>query len=32
MKDYTCGEENAAETLRFINGRMKKQREKYFKF
>ncbi len=32
MKDYTCGEEGAEETLRFISGRMKKQREKYFKF
>lgn len=32
MKDYTCGDEDAAETLRFISGRMKKQREKYFKF
>lgn len=32
MKDYACGEEGAEETLRFISGRMKKQREKYFKF
>ena len=32
MKDYVCGDENAAEILRAINGRMKKQREKYFKF
>lgn len=32
MKDYACGDEDAAETLRFISGRMKKQREKYFKF
>lgn len=32
MKDYACGEEGAEETLRFISGRMKRQREKYFKF
>ena len=32
MKDYACGDEDAAEALRFISGRMKKQREKYFKF
>ena len=32
MKDYACGEEGAEETLRFISGRMRKQREKYFKF
>lgn len=32
MKDYACGDEDAAATLRFISGRMKKQREKYFKF
>ena len=32
MKDYACGEEGAEETLHFISGRMKKQREKYFKF
>ncbi len=32
MKDYVCGDKNAEETLRFISGRMKKQREKYFKF
>lgn len=31
MKDYACGEEGAEETLRFISGRMRKQREKYFK-
>lgn len=32
MKDYVCGDESAAEVLRLINGRMKKQREKYFAF
>lgn len=32
MKDYACGDEDAAEALRFISGRMKKQREKYFMF
>ncbi len=32
MKDYVCGVEGAKETLEFINGRMKKQREKYFAF
>ena len=32
MKDYSCGDEYAEETLRFISGRMKRQREKYFKF
>ncbi len=32
MKDYACGDEDAEETLKFINGRMKKQREKYFSF
>ena len=32
MKDYVCGVEGAKETLEFISGRMKKQREKYFKF
>lgn len=32
MKDYACGDEDAGEHLRFISGRMKKQREKYFKF
>lgn len=32
MKDYTCGDEDAEKTLRFISGRMKKQREKYFSF
>lgn len=32
MKDYACGIGGAAEGLRFISGRMTKQREKYFKF
>ena len=32
MKDYACGVEGAKETLEFISGRMKKQREKYFAF
>lgn len=32
MKDYVCGDEDAAGILKAINGRMKKQREKYFKF
>lgn len=32
MKDYVCGEEGAEETLKFISGRMKRQREKYFSF
>jgi len=32
MKDYICGVEGAKETLEFISGRMKKQREKYFAF
>ncbi len=32
MKDYVCGDEDAARILKAINGRMKKQREKYFKF
>lgn len=32
MKDYVCGDEDAARLLTAINGRMKKQREKYFKF
>lgn len=32
MKEYACGDEDAAEALRFISGRMKKQREKYFSF
>lgn len=32
MKDYVCGDEDAEKILRAINGRMKKQREKYFKF
>ena len=32
MKDYICGDENAEKVLHAINGRMKKQREKYFRF
>mgnify|MGYP003302016309 CR=1 FL=1 len=32
MKDYYCGIEGAKETLEFISGRVKKQREKYFAF
>ncbi len=32
MKDYACGDESAADILKAINGRMKKQREKYFAF
>lgn len=32
MKEYACGDKSAAAALEFINGRMKKQREKYFKF
>lgn len=32
MKDYYCGIEGAKETLEFISGRVKKQREKYFSF
>lgn len=32
MKAYACGDESAADDLRRINGRMKKQREKYFAF
>ena len=32
MKDYACGDKDAAKILTAINGRMKKQREKYFKF
>lgn len=32
MKDYVCGVEGAKETLEFLSGRMKKQREKYFAF
>lgn len=32
MKDYACGVEGAKETLEFISGRIKKQREKYFAF
>jgi len=30
MKDYVMGEPGAKETLEFISGRMRKQREKYF--
>ncbi len=32
MKDYACGDESAADVLKAIHGRMKKQREKYFAF
>ncbi len=32
MKDYYCGVEGAKETLEFISGRVRKQREKYFAF
>lgn len=32
MKDYACGYEDAADIIKAISGRMKKQREKYFKF
>lgn len=32
MKDYACGDDDAAKILTAINGRMKKQREKYFNF
>ncbi|MBQ5591528.1 MAG: hypothetical protein IIU80_01115 [Clostridia bacterium] len=32
MKDYVCGDEASKAVLSAINGRMKKQREKYFKF
>lgn len=32
MKAYACGEKSAAEDLKRIYGRMKAQREKYFKF
>jgi len=32
MKDYACGVPGAKETLQFISGRMKTQREKYFGF
>ncbi len=32
MKAYACGDKSAAEDLKRINGRMKSQREKYFKF
>ncbi len=32
MKDYVCGDKDAEKVLRAINGRMKKQREKYFAF
>ena len=31
MKEYACGNDEAAEDLRRISGRMKAQREKYFK-
>jgi len=30
MKDYVCGVPGAKETLGFLSGRMKQQREKYF--
>jgi hypothetical protein len=32
MKAYACGDKSAAEDLKRIYGRMKAQREKYFKF
>ncbi len=32
MKDYACGDADAGETLKFISGRMAKQRRKYFAF
>lgn len=32
MKDYVCGDDSALDILKAINGRMKKQREKYFEF
>ncbi len=32
MKDYACGIDGAEAALRFISGRMAKQREKYFLF
>lgn len=32
MREYACGDEEAAKALEFISGRMKKQREKYFSF
>ena len=32
MKDYACGDADAGETLKFISGRMAKQRHKYFAF
>lgn len=32
MKAYATGDEDAAEVLKAINGRMRKQREKYFAF
>lgn len=32
MKDYVCGDDSALAILKAINGRMKKQREKYFEF
>ncbi len=32
MREYACGDEDAARVLKAIHGRMKKQREKYFAF
>ncbi|HBL40514.1 MAG TPA: hypothetical protein DDY98_02665 [Ruminococcaceae bacterium] len=32
MREYACGDEDAARVLKAICGRMKKQREKYFAF
>lgn len=32
MKDYACGEKESATIINAISGRMRKQREKYFKF
>ncbi len=32
MREYVCGNKEAAEDLKRISGRMKKQREKYFAF
>ena len=32
MKDYACGDTDAIPILKAINGRMKRQREKYFRF
>lgn len=31
MKEYACGDDDARKALEFISGRMKKQREKYFR-